>query len=454
MAVDNKAKYISVAVTTEGEQSRAIQGSPPNPVTAQKLYIAQASCAIVVFPTTATGNDAPAQNVAGNLTNLTGPAGDFFSQTYDVAIGKDGTMYALGSYFNVDEVTCQASINSFTANATGNVPPINTIGSGYPTRTTLSGNVLAGATSLPVTSITGFTNGGLVAVMLDGAPGNGWFFLTTVNGIPSGGNIPIADALPYLSSTGRLVMAVGNLLNYFAFCSSAVFGFGGGMGIDIDSSNNLYVGFGGFTRAGPDGVAAKSMIFKFAAGATGNATPTIIKEFDYTRSVSTIYYDATNNWIWFGGFYLNTLLGYVMAIDLAGNTQVDIEGSNTTLNQVSQVTLSPTREIVVSEFRQSTPPGPRIVVFAPGTNGNAVPTHSFGDDSLITSPTGYNGIALDNTGSCWIGTGIVVQEGMSNSPILKMPFPSDGGSVTPTTILTNEAITTTNTAYPMTVRVK
>jgi len=60
------------------------------------------------------------------------------------------------------------------------------------TATTASGGESAGATSVTVASISGFSNGNLVGIILN----DGTEHQTTVNGVPAAGEIPITDAIP------------------------------------------------------------------------------------------------------------------------------------------------------------------------------------------------------------------------------------------------------------------
>jgi hypothetical protein len=86
-AVNNKARYISVAVTTEGEHSRAIPGSPPSPPNLGVVWFASNSCKLFPFALTATGNTAPLQA----FTAVNPPTTDTLA---DVDIDRAGNQYA------------------------------------------------------------------------------------------------------------------------------------------------------------------------------------------------------------------------------------------------------------------------------------------------------------------------------------------------------------------------
>lgn len=127
---DNKAKYISVAVITEGEQSRAVSGSPPNPVTLPtELWVALSSCELAQWAPTATGNVPGPVNIQGTTTTLTGPEGGDNSFTYAVAIDPGGNSYALNFVYDSAPPTTNAKyfIAVFAPNVTGDIAPIRSI---------------------------------------------------------------------------------------------------------------------------------------------------------------------------------------------------------------------------------------------------------------------------------------------------------------------------------------
>ncbi len=79
----------------------------------------------------------------------------------------------------------------------------------YTTQTGLSADAATGATSISVSSITGFANGNSVGVYLD----SGSYFWATVSGVPSGTTVVLASGLPGPASTANPV-----------FCYSAALG--------------------------------------------------------------------------------------------------------------------------------------------------------------------------------------------------------------------------------------
>jgi hypothetical protein len=125
---DNKAKYISVAVTTEGGHSRALPGSPPNTSTAPLLYVAGSSCEVLAFALTADGTTAPTVDIQGDQTRLTGAVGNTQSLTWAVALDSAKSIYAIST---VQETTFpsvwKTSILVWPALTTGNVAPTREI---------------------------------------------------------------------------------------------------------------------------------------------------------------------------------------------------------------------------------------------------------------------------------------------------------------------------------------
>lgn len=78
-------------------------------------------------------------------------------------------------------------------------PPDTMIG---PAETTLAASASAGATSLEVTSSTGFHSTGRVAVMLD----SGDRFLGTISAIPDATHLTLSAGLPGAAASGNLVV--------------------------------------------------------------------------------------------------------------------------------------------------------------------------------------------------------------------------------------------------------
>jgi hypothetical protein len=120
-----KAQYISVASLSAGGLPRSIPGSPPNPnaVPSTQLWVVGSSCELMRWPLTATGNDAPAINLQGTATTLTGPEGSDDSFTYAVDFDSAGNQYAL-NFALLADAGFLYSIPIFAPNATGDVAPI------------------------------------------------------------------------------------------------------------------------------------------------------------------------------------------------------------------------------------------------------------------------------------------------------------------------------------------
>lgn len=73
---------------------------------------------ILTFPLTANGNVAPATDITGSSTQLTGNGG--------VTVDASGNIYAINSQGTIG-TTNSSSITEYAPNATGNAAPINAI---------------------------------------------------------------------------------------------------------------------------------------------------------------------------------------------------------------------------------------------------------------------------------------------------------------------------------------
>ena len=90
--------------------------------------------------------------------------------------------------------------------------------------TTLSSAGVATDTTLTVASITGITNGDYIGILLD----SNAMHWTTVNGVPSGNSVVIADALPSAAAIGRAVYSfttkIGRPLKITNVCTQQLSG--------------------------------------------------------------------------------------------------------------------------------------------------------------------------------------------------------------------------------------
>lgn len=80
----------------------------------------------------------------------------------------------------------------------------NNVQIGYTQATTLSSGAASGATSLTVSSITGFSDNDEIRIEMD----SGSFRSTTINGTPAGSTINIDDALTHAAASGNQVIRV------------------------------------------------------------------------------------------------------------------------------------------------------------------------------------------------------------------------------------------------------
>lgn len=80
--------------------------------------------------------------------------------------------------------------------------PVQSIVSSGPDDTVTTADAAAGATSIEVSSSTGFHSGGRVAIMLD----NNDCFLGTITGLSDSTHIEFTPALPFAASSGAVVV--------------------------------------------------------------------------------------------------------------------------------------------------------------------------------------------------------------------------------------------------------
>lgn len=103
MAVDNKAKYISVAVTTEGEISRTIPGSPPEPAPSGVVWAVTTSCKFLPFTLTQTGDTAPL--LPQTADDPVAPPYPFTKTLFDIDVDSTGNQYMFRLARNADNST-------------------------------------------------------------------------------------------------------------------------------------------------------------------------------------------------------------------------------------------------------------------------------------------------------------------------------------------------------------
>lgn len=126
---DNKAKYISVAVITEGEQSRAVTGSPPNPTppVTQTLWVAGLSCELLNFALDTDGTTPPLLNIQGDATGLTGPFGNDQSLTFAQVLDADKNIVCIACNAQSSETDYTVALLTFAPGSDGNAAPIRTV---------------------------------------------------------------------------------------------------------------------------------------------------------------------------------------------------------------------------------------------------------------------------------------------------------------------------------------
>jgi hypothetical protein len=332
----------TATLTSTATSTATPTGSPTGTATpGLALYVANLSGNnVTAYPVGSNGNVSPL--AAG--TGLSGPAG--------IARDSSGNLYVVNE--NTDSVTVYAP------GANGNVIPIATIGGvntglDVPTGIALdsSNNIYvtnAGSLNGDADSVTMYASGnsGNVAPVLTITGADTGLADPTSIGLDSSGNLYVANSGDQIGGADSVTVYTAGS-NGDALPSATISGSSTGLtvpsGIALDSSNNIYVVNNGSSVGVTDSVTI------YASGSNGNVAPSI------TISGSNTGLDSP------GG----------IAIDSGGNLYITNDGS-------------------VFGGADS------ITVYAPASNGNAVPTDTLLALGLDT-PTG---IAVDSNGNLYV----------------------------------------------------
>ena len=315
----------SAVVTATDVANSSITGNQAVTVPAlsdKPLYVANyyTTGTITVYAAGARCNATPTATIAGSNTGLNHPVG--------VALDAAGRLYVANSALS--------TITVYMAGATGNATPTATIAGSNTGLNSPHGTALDAAGQLYVGNYASST----ITVYAAGATGNATP-TATIAGSNTGLNGPVAIAL---DGAGRLYVAnltlpgssvqtitvyaagaTGNATPTATIAGSNT-GLSGPFGIALDAAGRLYVANNG-VAGGPGSITV------YAAGATGNATPT-----------------AT------------------------------IPGSNAGLTDPEAIALDAAGQLYVANYASST-----ITVYAAGATGNATPTAT-----IAGSNTGLN----------------------------------------------------------------
>lgn len=137
------------------------------------------------------GNASPLANqMQSALDALNGLTKRYQAKGYRVWATEEGILFP------------QPGQNRYIIGNTGTLPANDHVTDAYSyANPTLTATKAAGQTVMPVSSITGISNGDFVGVTLD----TGTIFWTTVNGVPAGLNVTLTVALPSQASSGNEV---------------------------------------------------------------------------------------------------------------------------------------------------------------------------------------------------------------------------------------------------------
>jgi len=245
-----------VAATSAGVSATATVAVTGG-VAGKPLYVANQSGSITVYAAGASGNATPMATIAGANTGLNVPVG----------IALDGA----GNIYVTNNLADQGIITVYAAGASGNATPTATIETGgIPGVTNLYGIALDGAGNIYVTKPGPNFSGGSITVYAAGASGNATP-VATIAGDNTGLNFPLGIALDgagniYVTNWGTnsiTVYAAGASGNATPTATITSAGLIQPRGIALDGAGNIYVA-SQFSNS----------ITVYAAGASGNATPT------------------------------------------------------------------------------------------------------------------------------------------------------------------------------------
>lgn len=203
------------------------------------------------------------------------------------------------------------------------------------------------------------------------------------------------------------------------------------MGICVDDDNNCYVG-------------SYNDLDRWPNGANGNVAPTILVALDISEYFRSLFFDSSTQLIWgvttTAGF--STGLG-IRSYNLSGVLQTHITGASTGLTNIipTQIFLDSSGNIYIASASEVTFDD-QVYVWNAGANGNVAPDRSFTQTLWVSTPTAYQGIALDGNGNAYMSATTGEDSGLpgSNNRTVQVVPASSSGTVAATGVMTNVAL--------------
>ena len=345
-----------------------------------KLYVTQPN-AITVYPAGAHGNIPPLATICGPSTELDSP--------HSIALDSRGTIYVtVGKHDRVLE---------FAGDSNGNVAPVASIGGSNTGLNGPAGIALDASGKIYVTNMKGSS----VTVYAAGSKGN----VKPVATITGRVKYPVWFE-PFsvsVDSRGRIYVLMSDKINVYASDSYGaaepveVLSLplpGAVTGMALDSSANIYL-----TIAVAPILSYRSNVWVYAAGSKNDAKPiaTIAggsTGLDYPSGVALD--SAGKTWV--------VTDGKIVAYAAGSNGNVKpiatITSDNTGLTQPYGVALGPAGKIYVADKHVGPHSCGRVLVYAPGSYGDARPLASIeGPHTALQQPIG---IAVDSMGDVYV----------------------------------------------------
>src|SRR6266571_2890268 len=308
--------------------------------------------------------------------------------------GTDGNSAIAGTTLTPDPAVCLTVTHHGVSSPLGNEPVTftvmtgaGTVGGGGLNAVTVNTDVGTGCAHAPWVLGTAPGPNTLTAAAL--ASGSPLTYTATGTGRVTGKPLYVANEVFGSSITVYAAGASGN-----ATPTATIAGGNTGLslpfGVALDGAGNIYVANSG------GNITVDGSITVYAAGASGNATPTAtIAGGNTGLSIPQgIALDGTGN-IYVANINNNSITVYAAGASGNATPTATIAGGNTGLSFPVGIALDGAGNIYVTNFR-----GNSITVYAAGASGNATPTATIaGGNTGLGSPAG---IALDGAGNIYV----------------------------------------------------